>query len=289
MPIINGRTTVGSLHFSTWLCWFLLEYNFEQILNVRRHRPIQHRLHHPSLEWPRKKTGSINPTVFKWTVISNKCQVEVIIFPHSDIHWLSLYLFHVVSVARYRKGSRNRKRAKILSSALLFVKLSEQNITIIYWLTKDSEERESMNVSQKCSVTVTDAFRSIGRFTRSWSIEDTSSYVVSICFLLSSLWSVPPLFGRISTYLPKGLGFHCELDWFGRSLPDRTYFLLLFLIVSFLPLILMVYANIYIQRTVHRLTHLCPRVALEITHLTSDDTLRRHVSDSLYGKELRRL
>ena len=121
------------------------------------------------------------------------------------------------------------------------------------------------------------------------SIEDKSSYAVLICFLLSSLWSVPPLFGRISAYVPEGLGFHCGLDWFGRSLADRTYFLLLFISVYFLPLILIVYINIYIQRTVYRLTHLCPRVALEITHLTNGDALRRHVSDSLFGKELRRL
>ena len=120
-------------------------------------------------------------------------------------------------------------------------------------------------------------------------IEDKSSYLVLICLLLSSLWAVPPLFGRGNAYVPEGLGFHCGLNWCDRSLPSRIYFLLLFINVYFLPLIFIAYVNIYIQRTVHRLTHLCSTVPLEFAHLKEEDALRRHASQSQYDRERRRL
>lgn len=112
---------------------------------------------------------------------------------------------------------------------------------------------------------------------------------VIICFLLSGVWAIPPIFGRMSAYVPEGLGFHCGLDWFDRSLAGRIYFLLLFIGVFLFPIIIVIYINIYIQRTVHRLTHLKPSVILELYPIRHEECMRRHVSRNLFEKEMRRL
>ncbi|CAF0934956.1 unnamed protein product [Rotaria sp. Silwood1] len=120
-------------------------------------------------------------------------------------------------------------------------------------------------------------------------LEKHSWHLVAICFILGGLWAVPPIFGRMSAYAPEGLGFHCGLDWFDRSLAGRIYFFLLFVGVFFAPIIVVIYVNVYIQRTIYRLTHLRPAVLLELQQIPSEDTVRRHISDTLYEKETRRL
>ncbi|CAF4307710.1 unnamed protein product [Rotaria sp. Silwood2] len=120
-------------------------------------------------------------------------------------------------------------------------------------------------------------------------LEKHSWHFVAICFILGSVWAVPPIFGRMSAYVPEGLGFHCGLDWFNRSLAGRIYFFLLFVGVFFIPVIVVIYVNVYIQRTVYRLTHLKPSVLLELQPIPSGDNIRRHVSNALCEKETRRL
>ena len=119
--------------------------------------------------------------------------------------------------------------------------------------------------------------------------EKNGRYLVMICFLMGGVWSVPPLFGRMSAYAPEGLGFHCGLDWFDRTILGRVYFLALFIGVFFLPIILIVFVNAYIQRTIYRLTHLKPSVLLELSPMRGDGPMRRHVSDDQYEREVRRL
>lgn len=120
-------------------------------------------------------------------------------------------------------------------------------------------------------------------------LERRSWHLVILSFLMGGVWAVPPIFGRMSAYAPEGLGFHCGLDWFDRSLPGRIYFFVLFVGVFFIPIIVVIYINVYIQRTVHRLTHLQPSVVLELQPMASEDTVRRHISETLHEKETRRL
>ncbi len=120
-------------------------------------------------------------------------------------------------------------------------------------------------------------------------LEEHNLYFVVICFLMSSVWAIPPILGHMSAYAPEGLGFHCGLDWFDRSLAGRIYFFLLFIGVFFIPIIIVIYINTYIHRTVYRLTHLKPSVLLEIYPIDGEYHMRRHISDTLYNKENRRL
>jgi hypothetical protein len=120
-------------------------------------------------------------------------------------------------------------------------------------------------------------------------LEKHNFYPVVICFLLSIVWAGPPILGRMSAYAPEGLGFHCGLDWFDRSLAGRIYFLFLFIGVFFIPITIVIYVNIYIHRTVYRLTHLKPSVLLEIYPTEGQFCMRRHMSQTLYEKENRRL
>jgi hypothetical protein len=120
-------------------------------------------------------------------------------------------------------------------------------------------------------------------------LEKHNFYPVIICFVLSSIWAGPPILGRMSAYAPEGLGFHCGLDWFDQSLAGRIYFFLLFIGVFFIPIIIVIYVNIYIHRIVYRLTHFKPSVLLELYPIEGRFCMRRHISDTLYDKENRRL
>ena len=120
-------------------------------------------------------------------------------------------------------------------------------------------------------------------------LQTRGGLLLIVCFVLSGLWAVPPLFGRINVYVPEGLGFHCGLNWFDRSRTGRIYFFLLFIFVYFLPLMIIIYVNLFIQRTTHRLTHLYSQVSLEEFNLFDDNLLRRHVSESRHENERRRL
>jgi hypothetical protein len=79
----------------------------------------------------------------------------------------------------------------------------------------------------------------------------------------------------MSAYVPEGLGFHCGLNWFDRSLASRIYFFLLFIGVYLIPMVVIIYVNVNIHHTTHRLTHLNPIVSLE---MTDENLLRKHIS-----------
>lgn len=120
-------------------------------------------------------------------------------------------------------------------------------------------------------------------------IKQHSIFIVFICFVMASVWTIPPIFGRMSAYAPEGLGFHCGIDWFDRTLPSRIYFLLLFIGVYFVPLIVIVYVNIYIKNTIYRLTHLNPAVSIEMNYSCPTDPVRKHMSHASREKEMQRL
>ena len=77
--------------------------------------------------------------------------------------------------------------------------------------------------------------------------ETHNFYFLLICFIFGGVWAIPPLFGHMSSYVPEGLGFHCGLNWFDRSLAGRIYFFLLFIGVFVLPIIIVIYVNVYIH------------------------------------------
>ncbi|UJR27346.1 hypothetical protein I4U23_008639 [Adineta vaga] len=126
-------------------------------------------------------------------------------------------------------------------------------------------------------------------------LDQRNLYIVGMCFIFGGIWAIPPLFGRMSAYAPEGLGFHCGLDWLDRSLAGRIYFLFLFIGVFFIPISIVIYVNVYIQRTIYRLTHIKPCILLELSPNPNPNPnpnevcIRRHVSDVFHTKEKQRL
>ncbi|CAF4639105.1 unnamed protein product, partial [Rotaria socialis] len=120
-------------------------------------------------------------------------------------------------------------------------------------------------------------------------MEQHGWHLAIICFVMGGVWAVPSIFGRMSTYAPEGFGFHCGLDWFDRPLPGRINFFLLFFFVLFMPIIIVIHVNVYIQHTAYHLTHLRPSIVLELQQISSEKSIRRHVSGTLFEKEARRL
>jgi hypothetical protein len=55
-------------------------------------------------------------------------------------------------------------------------------------------------------------------------IKQYNLFLVIICFIMGSIWAIPPIFGHMNAYVPEGLGFHCSLNWFDRTLVSRIYF-----------------------------------------------------------------
>ncbi|CAF2977777.1 unnamed protein product, partial [Rotaria sp. Silwood2] len=120
-------------------------------------------------------------------------------------------------------------------------------------------------------------------------LEEHALILVVISFILGAVWTVPPIFGHMSAYVPEGLGFHCGINWFDSTLPSRIYFLLLFIGVYFIPLIIIIYVNIYIKQTVYRLTHLHPTILIELENINHENPVRKHISNTLRDKEIQRL
>jgi len=116
-----------------------------------------------------------------------------------------------------------------------------------------------------------------------YQIKQYNFSLVIICFIMTSIWTVPPIFGHMSAYVPEGL------NWFDRTLISRIYFFLLFFGVYLIPLTIIIYVSIYIHRTVYRLTHLNPIISLEMNSMTNQNHLRRHMSNTLYCEETQRV
>lgn len=84
--------------------------------------------------------------------------------------------------------------------------------------------------------------------------ERHSFLTVSICWLFGLLFALPPLFNW-NRYMPEGIGLHCGLDWFDRSLASQIYFILTFLSVYFLPLLVLFLINTYVYCLIRRLIY----------------------------------
>ncbi len=84
--------------------------------------------------------------------------------------------------------------------------------------------------------------------------EQHSFLAVLSCWLFGLVFAVPPLFNW-NKYIPEGIGFHCGLDWFDRSLSSQIYFILTFAFVYFIPLIVLFIVNIYVYYVIRRLLY----------------------------------
>jgi hypothetical protein len=84
--------------------------------------------------------------------------------------------------------------------------------------------------------------------------EQHSLLTVMICWLFGLVFALPPLFNW-NKYMPEGIGFHCGLNWFDRSISSRIYFILTFIFVYFVPLIVLLVINVYIYCVMRRLLY----------------------------------
>ncbi len=88
--------------------------------------------------------------------------------------------------------------------------------------------------------------------TRKKYIQKYPYITVLICWLFGLIFAVPPLFNW-NKYISEGLGFHCGLNWFDRSISSRLYLISAFIFVYFIPLIILFVVNIYVYHVIHHL------------------------------------
>ncbi|CAF3089150.1 unnamed protein product [Rotaria sp. Silwood2] len=81
-----------------------------------------------------------------------------------------------------------------------------------------------------------------------------SYWTVIVCWLFGLVFALPPLFNW-NKYTPEGIGFHCGLDWFDRSLSSRIYFILAFACIYFIPLVVLLIINIYVYCKIRSLLY----------------------------------
>ncbi|XP_058527388.1 melanopsin [Ochotona princeps] len=75
-------------------------------------------------------------------------------------------------------------------------------------------------------------------------------------WLYSLAWSLPPLFGW-SAYVPEGLLTSCSWDYVTFTPSVRSYTMLLFCFVFFLPLLVIIYCYIFIFRAIRETGRAC--------------------------------
>lgn len=84
--------------------------------------------------------------------------------------------------------------------------------------------------------------------------EQHSLSTTILCWLFGLVFAIPPLF-KLNRYMPEGIGLHCGLDWFDRSIQSQIYFILTFLFVYFLPLVILFLMNVYVYCLIRRLIY----------------------------------
>lgn len=76
---------------------------------------------------------------------------------------------------------------------------------------------------------------------------------VVACGILSLFWSMPPFLNIGTHYVREGIGFYCSLDWHNPSVHSRIYLFVLIIFNYFIPFILLVFSNVRLSFTLHRL------------------------------------
>ncbi|CAF2650154.1 unnamed protein product [Rotaria sp. Silwood2] len=90
-------------------------------------------------------------------------------------------------------------------------------------------------------------------------IGQNSYWTVIICWLCGLIFALPPLY-KWNKYTPEGIGFHCGLDWFDRSLSSRIYFILAFVLIYFIPLVALLIINFYVYCKIRSLLNGTTRI-----------------------------
>ncbi|CAF1180479.1 unnamed protein product [Didymodactylos carnosus] len=111
-------------------------------------------------------------------------------------------------------------------------------------------------------------------------LERHSCLTILLCWICGLVWAVPPLFGGFG-YVPEGLGFHCGLNWQNSPLNSRLYFVSIFLLVYFIPLTLLLYAN---MRVYHTIRHLIYRSTINEPQRSQWELLRISASSTRPAK-----
>ncbi|CAF1251818.1 unnamed protein product [Rotaria sp. Silwood1] len=86
-----------------------------------------------------------------------------------------------------------------------------------------------------------------------------SNWTVIVCWLFGLIFALPPLFNW-NKYTPEGIGFHCGLNWFDRSLSSRIYFILAFAFIYFIPLVVLLVINIFVYCKIRSLLYGATRI-----------------------------
>ena len=76
------------------------------------------------------------------------------------------------------------------------------------------------------------------------------SYLTLICWILSFIWTFPPVFDYWISYIPEGLGFHCSINWNDDSQTSFYYILFSFIIFYLIPLVILCYVNIRVHEII---------------------------------------
>lgn len=79
-------------------------------------------------------------------------------------------------------------------------------------------------------------------------------WTIIICWLFGLFFALPPLFNW-NKYTPEGIGFHCGLNWFDRSLSSLIYFALALSFIYFIPLLVLLIINLYVYCKIRSLIH----------------------------------
>ncbi|CAF3438858.1 unnamed protein product [Rotaria sp. Silwood1] len=104
-----------------------------------------------------------------------------------------------------------------------------------------------------------------------------SYWTVIVCWLFGLIFALPPLFNW-NKYTPEGIGFHCGLNWFDRSLSSLIYFILAFAFIYFIPLVVLLVINIYVYCKIRSLLNRATKRAK--TDLFSNHSYEKHESTS---------
>ena len=74
-----------------------------------------------------------------------------------------------------------------------------------------------------------------------------------ICWIISFIWTLLPVFNYLSSYVYEGLGFHCSINWYDQTQLNRIYILVSFIGIYFIPLIILISVNLILQHRVRNI------------------------------------
>ncbi|CAF2735790.1 unnamed protein product [Rotaria sp. Silwood2] len=87
-------------------------------------------------------------------------------------------------------------------------------------------------------------------------IEKKNNFLIPLlCWLISLLWSLPPMMNIKPGFIREGQGFDCGLNWIKSDIQSRLYLFFAFIFIYFLPLFCLLYTNIRILITIRKLIY----------------------------------